>query len=264
MPDSERRPERGLERDLRDLGSRIEYPPTPDLARAVRHRLDAEGGRTPRRGFRHTLLSPRWAVPGAALVLVLFVAISPAVRGSLSDLFVSGQAASSGAGGGAEGIRTGAGETEARPESGGSDARSRQEPDVVPQAAAGSATQTPSAEGLSESAAAGSASPAAGAAGGYPSSSLRIEPARAAPGATFRLRGEGFPSGCDTVRPARDIRIDFRQGERTWKLTTVDADRRHTFDARLRVPAGARPGRATVRAATRCGEPAEEKLLVLR
>ena len=36
-------PDRDLERELRELGSRVEYPPTPDLARAVRNRLDEDG-----------------------------------------------------------------------------------------------------------------------------------------------------------------------------------------------------------------------------
>ena len=35
-------PDRDLDRELRDLGPLIEYPPVPDLARSVRDRLEAE------------------------------------------------------------------------------------------------------------------------------------------------------------------------------------------------------------------------------
>jgi hypothetical protein len=104
----------------------------------------------------------------------------------------------------------------------------------------------------------------AGEATGCPSPSLEAEPARAAPEAKFRLHGAGFSSGCDKNRPAQDIRIDFRQGERTWKLATVDADQHLTFEARLRVPAGARSEQATVRATTRSGELVEEHFVVSR
>ena len=104
----------------------------------------------------------------------------------------------------------------------------------------------------------------AGEATGCPSPSLEAEPARAAPEAKFRLHGAGFSSGCDKIRPARDIRIGFRQDGETWKLATIDADRDLTFEARLRVPAGARPGKATVMATTRSGELAEEHFVVFR
>ena len=261
MPHSERPPERGLERDLRDLGSRIEYPPTPDLARAVRQRLDAEGARQAfGRGFWRTLLSPRWAVPAAALVLVFFVALSPAVRGSLSDLFFSEQATSSGAGGGAQ-----EGGSAARPESGGSDGRSGPEADVAPQAASSGAQDFAESGASGSAAAAGSASAAAGAAVGCPGPYLEVEPARAAPGASFRLHGHNFSAGCEGIRikPAKGIRIYFLQGGRTWRMANVDADRDLAFAIRLRVPADAEPGRATVRATIRSGEPVEKRLLVL-
>ena len=267
MPESERPPEMGLERDLRDLGSRIEYPPTPDLARAVRHRLDAqEGAHTPARGPWRFPLSPRWAVPAAALVLILFVALSPAVRGSLSDLFSSGQAASSGAGGGAE-----AGGSASRPESGGSGGRSDRETGVAPQAARlggedapggdGPAGDVPAAGASGSAVAAGSASAAAV---GCPAPYLKVDPARASPGAPFRLRGNNLTSGCERIRPAKGIRIDFRQDGETWRLATVDADRDLSFETGLRVPAGARPGRATVRATIRPGESVEKRFVVLR
>ena len=270
MPNSERPPE-SLEQNLRDLGSRIEYPPTPELARAVRRRLDAEvGGRAPARGPWRFPLSPRWAVPAAALVLVLFVALSPAVRGSLSDLFFSGQAASSGSGVGTEAGGSGAkgtGESAARSESGGSGGPSGPEESAAPPTAGSgaedaSAQEMPMSGASGSAAAAGSESAAAGAVG-CPGPYLRVEPARAAPGTAFRLRGN-LTARCERIRPAEGIRIDFRQGGKAWRLTSVDADRDLSFEARLRVPAGARPGRATVRATIRPGESAEKRFVVLR
>lgn len=231
MPDNERSSDREIERDLRDLGARIEYPPTPDLAQAVRRQIDEEvaGRQAPRGGFWHYFFSPRWAVPAAALVLIAVALFSPAVRGSLSNLIVSEEASNSGQ-------QADAGGSAARPESGGQEAAS-EEP--MKAEASGQAT-------------------------GCPSPSLEAEPARAASGATFRLHGAGFSSGCDKIRPARDVRIEFRQGERIWKLATVDADRQLTFDAGLRVPAGARTGQATVRATIRSGEHVKERFTVLR
>jgi hypothetical protein len=278
MPDNERPKERDIERDLRDLGARIEYPPTPDLARAVRRRLDEqEGRRSPGRGFWPSLLSPRWAVPVAALVLISFALLSPAVRAPLSDILFSGHAASSGGGAVSE-----TGDSAARPESGGSAARPE------PQAAAGPESSRSSVAGGSrgedqpmsggggsvapQSSMAESAGSVAAEAGatGCPSPSLEAEPARAAAGAKFRLRGNNFSSGCaeigpaQEIRPAQDVRIAFRQDGKTWTLATVDADRNLTFDAGLRVPAGAEPGRATVRATPRSGGLVEEQFLVLR
>jgi hypothetical protein len=233
MSDGWRPYERDVERELEELGARIEYPPTPDLARSVRRRLDEEEGRRgPGRRFWPSLLSPRWAVPAAALVLISFALLSPAVRETLSDLFVSGQAASSGGAAVSE-----SGESAARRESGGTAADR-------PESGGGASAQ-------------------AGATG-CPAPSLEAEPARAAQGAKFRLHGAGFSPGCDRIRPAHDVRIDFRQDGKTWKLATVDADRSLTFGAKLRVPAGARPGWATVRATTRSGERAEERFVVLQ
>ncbi len=227
-----------MEQDLRDLGSRIEYPPTPDLARSVRHRLDEqEGRRSPGRGFWPSLLSPRWAVPAAALVLISLALLSSAVRAPLSDLLFSGQAASSGGGAASE-----AGDSAARPES-------KKSETAAPQ----SSVAEPAGDKVAQAGATGCPAPA-----------LEAEPARAAPGATFRLRGSGFSSGCDEIRPAHDVRISFRQGEKAWKLTTVGADRDLTFGVRLRVPAGARAGAATVSATARPGERAEERFVVLR
>ncbi|MDP9480781.1 MAG: hypothetical protein M3R38_34815 [Actinomycetota bacterium] len=85
---------------------------------------------------------------------------------------------------------------------------------------------------------------------------IEVEPHRAAPGEAFRVHGEAFGRGCDDVgpgldpsKPLQNIRLAFRQGSREWTLATVDADRQLSFDARLRVPEEAGPGRAVVRAA---------------
>jgi hypothetical protein len=99
---------------------------------------------------------------------------------------------------------------------------------------------------------------------GCPAPSLEAEPTRAASGATFRIRGSGFSSGYTKIGPAQDVRVHFRQNEKTWTLATVDAYRELTFDARLRVPAGARTGAATVSATARPGEQAEERFVVLQ
>ena len=95
------------------------------------------------------------------------------------------------------------------------------------------------------------------------------EPSRGAPGEAFRVHGEGFTTDCyDTGQPGlpppqRDLPIDFRQGERTWRLATVDADRQGTVDAELEVPDGAEPGSATVVVRTDDGQPLESPFRVL-
>ncbi len=238
MPDSRRFSEEGIERDLRDLGARIEYPPTPDVTRTVRRRLEEEErARQARQIWRWPpFLAPKWTAVAAALVLISFVALSPAMRTALSDLFVPGRQSGLEAGGSA-----------ARPGIGGPEDRSKQEAGAPLQAAGASAA------GGGEGATA------------CPSPSIEAVPARAARGAKFRLRGHNFSSGCGEARitPARGIRIYFRQGGKTWKLATLDADRSLAFDTGLRVPAGAEPGRATVSATTRSGERAEEQFVVL-
>jgi hypothetical protein len=88
--------ERELERELGELGSRIEYPPTPDLARAVRRRLE-EGDRTPRRaGFGLPTLPARWAAAAALLLFLAVPVLSPATRETFSGPFVAGPAAEGG------------------------------------------------------------------------------------------------------------------------------------------------------------------------
>jgi hypothetical protein len=89
-------PDRELERELRELGSRIEYPPTPNLPRAVRSRLEEETERTPRRGRFWPALPGLRPAAAAAAVVVIIVALSPAVRTTVAGWFVSGPGAGSG------------------------------------------------------------------------------------------------------------------------------------------------------------------------
>jgi hypothetical protein len=88
-------PDRDLERELRELGSRVEYPPTPDLARAVRRRLEEAEQPAPRRGW-FDLPVVRWAAVAAVVLLAAFPAVSPAMRDTVAGWFESGQASSSG------------------------------------------------------------------------------------------------------------------------------------------------------------------------
>ncbi|CAN5162648.1 hypothetical protein BH24ACT17_BH24ACT17_11340 [soil metagenome] len=86
MPDRERE----LERELRELGALISYPPTPDAARAARNLLDEEEDERPRR-FSLSFPTLRWAAVAAAFVLVVAVpALSPTLRATVSDWFVAG------------------------------------------------------------------------------------------------------------------------------------------------------------------------------
>jgi len=223
--------ERDLDRELQDLGPRVEYPPAPDLARSVRSRLEAERSEGNGRGRRF----PPWAGWAVAAALVLLVAVpvfSLAVRDTGSGVF----SASGGAAGGA----AGGGAVEENREDRG---------DVVEQEAPSSLAEA----GASSSAARGSSACAS------PAPVLEARPARGAPGDAFRVRGKHFVAGfsvCDDTGPdlsaqtvpARDVRVEFRQGGRTWELGRIEADKGSRLAARLEVPADARPGRATVRA----------------
>jgi len=91
-----------LEDELRDLGSLIEYPPTPDLARAARRRLEEDEAQTPRRSWSWAqFLSPRWAVAAVLVLIAIAPVLSPGMRDAVGDLFVTGQGAGSAAGGNA-------------------------------------------------------------------------------------------------------------------------------------------------------------------
>ena len=82
-------PDRELERELRELGALIDYPPTPDVARAARNVLEEEeDSRTQR--FRMAFPTMRWAAVAAAFVLVVAVpTLSPGLRATISDWFVA-------------------------------------------------------------------------------------------------------------------------------------------------------------------------------
>ena len=107
--DRERRDE--LERQLGNLGSSIEYPPTPDLVRATQSRLEEARVEQPSRRSRFRLPSVRWVVASMLVIVVAVPILSPAGRDTISGLFVGihsagsgGSAASSGANaGGTEG-----------------------------------------------------------------------------------------------------------------------------------------------------------------
>ena len=91
MPDRERE----LERELRELGALIDYPPTPDLARATRNLLDEEADRS--RRFRLAFPTLRWAAVAAAFVLVVAIpTLSPGLRATVSGWFVAGGSQSAG------------------------------------------------------------------------------------------------------------------------------------------------------------------------
>ncbi len=94
-----------------------------------------------------------------------------------------------------------------------------------------------------------------------PLPTVEVSPQRAAPGGQITLRGDGFVGRlfCDDTGPgvfeddtraygARDIRLEYRQDGKTWKLGTADAGRKLGFETRVEVPEEARPGPATVRA----------------
>lgn len=90
--------EPNLENELRDLGLRIEYPPTPDLARSVKGRLEAEDGvPASRRGP-----SLWWLVAAALVVLAALPVLSIAIGG--------GMGGTGGMAGGAGGGEAGSGE----------------------------------------------------------------------------------------------------------------------------------------------------------
>lgn len=90
------RPDREIERDLERLEEKIQFPPTPDLARSVRQRLEEE---QPARGRAWIpTLPPRWAAAAAVLLFVLAVPVfSSAARDTLSGWLTTGESASGGA-----------------------------------------------------------------------------------------------------------------------------------------------------------------------
>jgi hypothetical protein len=233
MPDDRRFSDEEMEQSLRDLGARMEYPTTPDVASTVRRKLDEEE-RSPesRRTLRWpTFLAPRWTAIAAALVVICIVALSPTLRSTLSGPFAPQAGSEAG--------------SAAKPEGGASEDRYKQGAKGAPQEAG------PPAPGKPEA-----ATPC-------PSPAIEAVPSRAAAGEKFRLHGHDFFSNCGGEKPSSDVKILFRQDGRTWRLTTLDAGRDLALESTLRVPAGAEPGPARVQAVLRSGERAEERFVVL-
>ena len=92
-------PDRGLDRELRDLGARVEYPPVPDLAGSIRSRLEAEDGDAP------PARGPQlWWIAAAAIVLLVALPVFASVLNTMGGAFSGGASGGGGmAGGGAEG-----------------------------------------------------------------------------------------------------------------------------------------------------------------
>ena len=82
-------PDRELERELRELGALISYPPTPNAARAARNVLEEEANDQPQR-FRLAFPTMRWVAVAAAFVFVVAIpTLSPGLRATVSDWFVA-------------------------------------------------------------------------------------------------------------------------------------------------------------------------------
>ncbi len=231
-------PDRDLDRELRDLGPSIEYPPTPDLAGSVRSRLEADDGAAapPARGPQ------LWWIAAAAIVLLVALPVFASILNTMGGAF-SGGAAAGGGGGGA-----GVAESEKQ---GAADVAEPTQPSLAMES------------GASSSAGSGSAAACA-----TPAPILEARPSRGAPGNEFSIRGRYFVAGfsvCDDTGsgspaaaqtvPARDVRVEFVQGKRTWELGSVEADKGSRIATELEVPEDARPGRAIVRATYGQGPP---------
>jgi hypothetical protein len=84
-----------------------------------------------------------------------------------------------------------------------------------------------------------------------------VKPSRGTPGYDVGIRGkhlDGNLRDCDDD-PARDVRTEFLHDGRTWDLGSLVSDKDPRLAAKLRVPAGARLGRATVRTTHGQGTP---------
>lgn len=141
MSDRGRRREEDLERELREMGPHVEYPPTPDMARAVRRRLEEE--ERPRRSFGR-FLSPRWAVAAVLLLALILPLSSPEVRAFLGGLSAmssggGGGASQGGEGGGAGAAGSAPEEAEPEREARGSAAGGGVSEEDLPESAAGGA-----------------------------------------------------------------------------------------------------------------------------
>lgn len=102
-----------------------------------------------------------------------------------------------------------------------------------------------------------------------------VEPSRADPEETFRVYGGGFREGCNDTGPPffeeparRDIRVEMRQGGRSWTLASglaASDPPDYALDVKLKVPTDAKPGRAVVAIPDPdSAEPMEAPFTVLR
>ena len=99
MADKEHTPARDLDQELKELGTRIEYPPTPDRAQQIRRWIEEiPPEESESRGITWLpALSPKWAAAVAILLLLLAVPVfSSGVRGNLSGVFTAFQGAGAG------------------------------------------------------------------------------------------------------------------------------------------------------------------------
>jgi hypothetical protein len=118
--------DRELERELRELGALIDYPPTPDVAHAARNLLDEEEDSRPQR-FRMVFPKMRWAAVAAAFVLVVAApTLSPSLRATVSDWFVAEDIQSAG------GPAVDAGSSERQSEAGAPGSKSGTSPALAP------------------------------------------------------------------------------------------------------------------------------------
>ena len=76
-----------IERDLRDLGSHIDFPPTPDFSRELRRRLASQPERAERRSWRRLALV---AVAAAVVLALAAVAYPPSRDGIARFLHLRG------------------------------------------------------------------------------------------------------------------------------------------------------------------------------
>jgi hypothetical protein len=228
-------PDRDLERELRDLGPRVEYPPVPDLARSVRGRLEAEDGTA---GSPSRPRPQLWWIAAAALIVLAGIpALSLAMRDTVGGA----------AGGVAE---SGGGMTRLTEDSAAGPTRSAGDDGSL---AAGAGGGTPPSGAADTGASAASIEDACFS----PEPVLETKPSRGAPGDGFGIRGKNFDGNlrdCDDD-PARGVRVEFLQDGRTWDLGRLASDEDSRLAAKLEVPADARPGPATVRTTYGKGSP---------
>ncbi|QIN82100.1 hypothetical protein GBA63_05160 [Rubrobacter tropicus] len=216
-------PDRDLDRELRDLGPHVEYPPVPDLAVSVRNRLEADAGSPESTSRSRPQL---WWIAAAALALLVAI---PVLSLSIQGMGGGGSSVGGGAAGGSA-VR------ESR--EGGGDVAGRGAPTSMAMESGASAA---SAEAACAS----------------PEPILEAKPALGAPGDEFGIRGRYFDGNltdCDDD-PARGVRVEFLQDGRTWELGRLVSDKDSRLAAKLEVPADVGSGRATVRATYGQGPP---------